>query len=168
MRKVETTLTGVYRIVPNISEDFRGSFTETYNREFFRKEGLDVEFVQDDISISSNNVLRGLHGDDKTYKLVSCVYGRVYLVVVNCDRSSDEFGKWESFILSEENKNIIFIPPMYANGYYVLSDRAIFTYKQSTFYGEAKQFAYRWDDGLFNIWWPCKAPLLSERDGERK
>ena len=67
-------------------------------------------------------------------------------------------------ILSEENKNMIFIPPMYANGYYVLSDRTIFTYKQSTFYGEAKQFAYRWNDGLFNIWWPCKSPLLSERD----
>ena len=166
MKKIDTKLKGVYRIVPDIVEDFRGSFTETYNKKLFSEMGLNVEFVQDDISISQFNVLRGLHGDDRTYKLVSCIYGKVYLVVVNCDEDSEDYGKWEAFTLTEESKNMVFIPPKFANGYYVLSDKAIFGYKQSTVYGEAAQFSYRWNDGRFGIYWPCIKPILSERDGK--
>ena len=105
-----------------------------------------------------------MHGDPGTFKLVQCVSGSVYAVIVNCDETSEDFGKWESFILSEENKHQLYIPPMYGNGYYVLSDVAVYTYKQSTYYGEYKQFTYKWNDERFGIKWPAKAMIISERD----
>lgn len=164
MKISETELKGVYLISPEIYEDFRGAFVETYNEEKYREHGIAVKFVQDDLSISDHNVLRGLHGDGETYKLVSCVYGKIYLVVVNCDEKSDEYRKWQSFTLSAESRKQIFIPPNFANGYYVLSEKAIFSYKQSTDYVPGKQFSYKWNDPQLGIWWPCKTPLLSERD----
>jgi len=161
----QTDLKGVMKITPDIYEDFRGSFIETYNRQEFWEHGLKEDFVQDDLSVSANNVLRGLHGDTRTHKLVSCIYGRIYFVVVNCDVNSDEYGKWESFILSGTNRVHIYIPPKFANGYYVLSGEAVFSYKQSTYYTDSgKQFSYKWDDKRFGIWWPCREPLLSGRD----
>lgn len=164
MKFIKTELENVLLIEPCIVEDFRGSFTEVYNEKEFYENGIKVKFVQDDVSISTNNVLRGLHGDLKTHKIVSCIYGRIYLVVLNCDEKSEQYGKWQSFILSEENKKQIYIPPKFANGYYVLSDKAIFSYKQSTYYGEAKQFSVKWNDDRYNIWWPCVQPCLSPRD----
>lgn len=164
MIKKETKLKGVYEIIPTVSEDYRGSFTETYNKENYLKNGLAAEFVQDDISISYRNVLRGLHGDGDTYKLVSCIYGRIYLVVLNYDLESEQYGRWQSFILSEENKKQIYIPPNFANGYYVLSGQAIFSYKQSTYYSGENQFSCKWNDPRFQIEWPCEHPCLSKRD----
>lgn len=164
MKISDTNLKGVYVISPDIYEDYRGSFVETYNEERYRKYGITVKFLQDDLSISDHNVLRGLHGDEETHKLVSCVYGKIYLVVMNCDKRTDQYKKWQSFILSAESRKQIYIPPNFANGYYVLSDKAIFSYKQSTNYVSERQFSFKWNDPKLGIWWPCKAPLLSERD----
>lgn len=166
MLKVETTsLSGVYLVKPNAHEDKRGNFYETYNRREYQIAGMGVEFVQDDISASVKGVLKGMHGDYGTYKLVQCVYGEVYAVILNCDESSRDFGKWQSFVLSHENKYQIYIPPMYGNGYYVLSDFAVYSYKQSTYYGDYKQFTYKWNDKRFGIRWPGEPGILSERDG---
>ena len=151
-------------IKPGIHEDARGNFYETYNEDAYFQAGLTAKFVQDDVSNSVRGVLKGMHGDAGTYKLVQCVYGSVYAVVLNCDETSSEFGKWESFILSDENRYQLYIPPMYGNGYFVLSDKAIYTYKQSTYYGEYKQFTYKWNDERFNIEWPGAAAVISERD----
>ena len=123
-----------------------------------------MKFVQDDISVSSKNVLRGIHGDDQTWKLVSCLYGKFYLVVVNCDKQSIDFGKWQSFVLSDKSRLQVLVPPKYGNAHLVLSDMTIFHYKQSTYYEPSKQFTYKWDDSQLNIWWPIKNLILSQRD----
>jgi len=137
---------------------------ETYNKELYYNAGITVEFVQDDISVSYKNVLRGIHGDAKTWKLVSCLLGRFYLVVVNCDQHSPDFGKWQSFSLSDSNRLQVVVPPKYGVAHLVMSEKAIFHYKQSTYYDRASQFTYRWDEPAFNIHWPVQYPVLSERD----
>ena len=93
-----------------------------------------MKFLQDDISVSSQHVLRGIHGDAETWKLISCMYGKFYLVVVNCDNDSPDFGKWQSFVLSDRNRHQVLIPPKHGNGHLVLSEKAIFHYKQNTYY----------------------------------
>ena len=137
---------------------------EIYNEELYRKNGIEVKFVQDDISVSTKNVLRGIHGDYQTYKLLSCLHGKLYFVVVNCDTDSADFGKWQSFTLSDVNRLQVLVPPKYGNGHLVLSDVTIFHYKQSTYYNPKIQFTYKWDDPKFNIRWPTKKPILSQRD----
>ncbi len=160
----ETKLPEVKLIRPYVFEDFRGHYVETYNEAEYRANGIDVHFVQDDISISSHNVLRGIHGDQETWKLVSCLHGRFYLVVVNCDQDSDNFGQWEGFTLSEHNRLQVLIPPKHGNGHLVLSEQALFHYKQNIYYNPRGQFTYRWDDPQFDIWWPVGQPMLSRRD----
>jgi dTDP-4-dehydrorhamnose 3,5-epimerase len=164
--KIEKTgLGGVLRVIPpTIFEDHRGSYIETYNEKIYKEAGVDIHFVQDDISMSRKNVLRGIHGDVETWKLVSCLYGEFYLVVVNCDKDSSDFGKWESFNLSDKNRNQVLIPPKYGNGHLILSEQAIFHYKQSTYYNPKGQFTYKWNDPQLKISWPVKEPILSERD----
>ena len=164
METGKTNLEGVLQIKPDVFEDHRGEYVETYNEELYRKNGIDIKFVQDDISVSAKNVLKGIHGDAETWKLVSCLYGKFYLVVVNCDIDSENFGKWQSFVLSEANRLQVLVPPKYGNAHLILSDKAIFHYKQSTYYDPSRQFTYKWNDPRFNIWWPIKNPILSPRD----
>jgi dTDP-4-dehydrorhamnose 3,5-epimerase len=168
MEVSNTKLKGVLLIKLDVFEDFRGEYVETYNEALYRENGIDVKFIQDDISVSSRNVLRGIHGDRETWKLISCLYGKFYLVVVNGDSKSSDFGKWQSFVLSDKNRMQVLAPPNYGNAHLVLSDTAIFHYKQSTYYDRSKQFTYRWDDPRFNIWWPIKTPTLSKRDEDGK
>jgi dTDP-4-dehydrorhamnose 3,5-epimerase len=123
-----------------------------------------VRFIEDDISVSRRDVLRGIHGDAKTWKLVSCLHGSFYLAVVNCDEKSKAFGQWVSFTLSDRNRYQVLIPPHHGNGHVVLSDWAVFHYKQSEYYDPARQFTYRWDDPRLKIWWPIRSPILSKRD----
>ena len=162
----KTTLTDVLLIKPEIFEDFRGTYVETYNEEEYFKHGITQKFVQDDISTSTKGVLRGLHGDAETWKLISCMYGKFYFVVVNCDENSVDFGKWQSFTLSAENQYQVLVPPMHGNGHFILSDVAIFHYKQTSYYNPKGQFTYKWDDPRLGIWWPTKNPMLSRRDEE--
>lgn len=164
MKLCNTSLTGVYLIKPDIFEDFRGNYTEVYNLKAYKEAGINADFIQDDLSTTYKGVLRGMHGDPKTSKLVQCAYGRIYQVVLNCNPESEEFGKWEAFILTSENRHQVYIPPMFGNGFYVLSDVAVYNYKQTTYYGAAKQFTYKWNDPKFNIYWPDQNPILSERD----
>jgi len=160
----KTNLDGVLLIRPDSFEDHRGEYVETYSEKIYYEAGVNVRFVQDDYSVSSKNVLRGIHGDSATWKLVSCPFGKYYLVVLNCDESSRDFGKWDSFVLSDRNKKQVLIPPGFGNGHLILSDIAIFSYKQSAYYNPGTQFSYRWNDSKFNIWWPIQNPILSRRD----
>jgi dTDP-4-dehydrorhamnose 3,5-epimerase len=164
--KVETTgLKGVLAITPPTNfEDFRGSYVETYNRELFHAAGITQDFIQDDISTSSRGVLRGIHGDGKTWKLISCLYGTFYFVVVNNDPESDEYKKSITLTLSDRNRLQILVPPKFGNGHLVLSHEAIFHYKQTTTYDRASQFTIKWDDPDYGIWWPTTSPILSQRD----
>lgn len=160
----KTKLKGVLEIQPSIFADFRGQFVGTYNERIYKKRGIKIKFVEDDISISKKNVLRGIHVDSKAWKLVSCILGKIYVVIVNCDEKSKDFGKWQRFLLSEKNKKQILIPPKYGCVHLVLSKKAIFTYKQSEYYNPKRQSTYLWNDQRFKIKWPIKNPILSERD----
>jgi len=165
MIKVEKTkLEGVLLIKPEIFEDFRGMYVSPYNKSDFEKAGIPVNFVCEDYSVSTKGVLRGVHADSDNWKLISCHRGRFYFVVVNCDKDSKEFGKWESFILSEDNNLQVLVPPKFGNGHFVLSDEAMFHYLQSNYYDPSRQTSYRYDDPQFNISWPTKNPILSQRD----
>jgi dTDP-4-dehydrorhamnose 3,5-epimerase len=161
----KTALDGVLQITPPTRfEDWRGEYVELYNEALYRAAGIDVTFIQDDISVSSQHVLRGIHGDAETWKLVSCLHGRFYLVVVNWDASSPQYRQWVSFTLSEQNRQQVLIPPKFGNGHLVLSAAAIFHYKQTSYYNRAGQFTLCWDDPALGIWWPLRNPLLSQRD----
>lgn len=149
---------------PTVFEDFRGTYVETYNERLYVDAGITVKFVQDDISVSSRHVLRGIHGDAETWKLISCLHGKFYLVVLNWDRASPQFGQWEAFVLSDQNRRQVLVPPKFGNGHLVLSDEAIFHYKQSTYYNLAGQFTCLWNDPGLNIWWPVRHPIVSQRD----
>jgi len=160
----KTSLDGVLLVKPAVFEDHRGWYVEIYNEKVYRQHGITQRFVQDDISVSTRGVLRGIHGDAETWKLISCLHGRFYLVVVNCDQESKDFGKWQSFVLSEHNRHQVLVPPKFGNGHLVLSDVTIFHYKQSTYYHPEGQFTYVWNDPRLKLWWPAKSPIVSMRD----
>ena len=161
----DTSLEGVKLIYPSTNfEDFRGSYIELYNEPLYREAGIDIPFIQDDISSSRKHVLRGIHGDQSTWKLVSCLHGAFYLMVLNNDPESQQYKKWEAFTLSEVNRTQVLIPPKFGNGHVVLSDHAIFHYKQNTLYDRSGQFTIIWNDPSFGFWWPIGNPILSIRD----
>ncbi len=165
MKVEKTKLDGVLQITPpTLFEDWRGEYVETYNEQLYREQGIEVQFVQDDISVSDRHVLRGLHGDANTWKLISCLYGKFYLVVVNNDPESPQYRQWASFVLSDANRKQVLIPPKFGNGHLVLSDKAVFHYKQNTYYDRAGQFTLLWNDPELDLWWPVPNPLVSRRD----
>jgi len=165
----KTKLDGVLLIKPKVFEDFRGNYTMTYNQkeylEAFKEHGIkEVTFVEDDISTSSKNVLRGIHGDVNTAKLISCLQGKFYLVIVNNIPDHHQYGQWISFTLSESNRWQVYVPEGFGNGHLVMSDSAIFSYKQNSYYNPEGQFTLLWNDSKLNIWWPIKDPIISQRD----
>jgi len=160
-------------IQPSIYHEYRGMITTTYHADYYdrllpaneRNEGL--KFNHDRYSKSKQNVLRGLHYDDKTWKLISCPHGKLYLVVLDLREKQPNYGKWESFIIGPETGTQVLIPPMFANGHYVMEDNSIFQYKlayQGEYYDDDKQGTVFWNDKRFNIDWPTENPILSKRD----
>lgn len=160
----ETNLPGVKIITPTFFEDFRGQYIELYNKELYKSKGIDIDFVEEDLSVTTKYALKGIHGDDCTTKLVSCLYGSFYLVVVNYDQDSEYFGEWQSFTLSDTKRMQILIPPKYGNGHISLTNKCLFYYKQSYSYDINRQFSIRYDDDRFNIFWPVKPINISRRD----
>jgi dTDP-4-dehydrorhamnose 3,5-epimerase len=165
VKVTKTELDGVLLIDPPTKfEDFRGEYVEIYNRDIYREAGVTQEFLQDDISVSSRHVLRGFHGDSKTWKLISCLYGKFYVVVLNWDPESPQYRRWQGFTLSDKNRLQVLIPPKFGNSHLVLSDMAIFHYKQTTEYDRASQFTVLWNDPTLKVWWPIQNPIVSQRD----
>lgn len=160
----ETKLKGVYSIIPNVFKDHRGSYIEIYNKEFYDQNNVKINFIQDDVSISKKGVLRGVHGDNKTHKLITCLHGELQLIVVNNDEKSDDFKKWISFDMSSQNIKHILVPPKFGNGHLVTSDFAIFHYKQNTQYDRESQFTIKWNDTSYGFGWKNNNPILSTRD----
>ena len=159
----DTNLNGVKIVTTDRYEDYRGELGGVYDAEKYMSVGLDAKFVYDSVSMSYKNVLRGIHGDSETTKLVQCLYGTVYAVIVNCNEASPDFGQWQGFILSDKNHKQLYVPPLYGNSYYALSESVIYTYKQTKPYSD-NQFTYAWNDPRFNIRWPSDNPILSPRD----
>jgi dTDP-4-dehydrorhamnose 3,5-epimerase len=149
---------------PEVFYDYRGEYIETYNEQKYN-EYKKINFVQDDVSISRKDVLRGLHGDNKTWKLIQCLYGSIMVVIVDCNKNSKTYYKHSTFHLNDKNLLQILIPPNYANGHLCISDKCIFSYKQSEYYnGSEQQFTVLWNDPDLNIKWPITNPILSLRD----
>lgn len=157
-------------IQPEIFYDFRGEYVETWNIKNYKIfDKGNITFKQDDISVSSKHILRGLHGDFETWKLVQCTYGSLLQVIVDMRSDSKTYLKYEMFSITDKNRNQILIPPGFANGHLVMSEIGIFSYKQSTLYvGADAQFTVRWDDPKLNIPWPITNPILSLRDKNAK
>ncbi len=162
----KTILDEVMLIRPSRFEDHRGTYVETYNIEDYKNNGIAIKFLRDDISTSGKNVLRGIHYDDKTWKLIQCMYGRIYFVVVDMRSRSPQYLKWVSFDLSDENRHQVLVPPGFGNGHLVLSDSCIFHYKMSEYYDPANEKGVKWDDPKLGIPWPVTAPILSEKDSK--
>ncbi|EJY5527244.1 dTDP-4-dehydrorhamnose 3,5-epimerase family protein [Campylobacter jejuni] len=161
-------LKGVYIITPNKFSDLRGDIWTAFTDEHLSKLVPDgIKFKHDKFINSHFNVLRGIHGDVKTYKLVTCVYGEVHQVVVDCRKDSSTYLKWEKFIISPKNQQLILLPPNMGNSHYVSSKEAVYYYKlayEGEYMDAPDQFTYAWNDKRIAIDWPTNSPILSERD----
>jgi dTDP-4-dehydrorhamnose 3,5-epimerase len=163
----KTPLEGLVVIAPEVFEDERGYFFESYNLDRFRREGLDSVFVQDNESRSRKGVLRGLHFQRAPFaqgKLVRVILGAVLDVAVDIRPGSSTFGKWHSVILSEENKLMYWIPAGLAHGFLTLEDHTVFSYKCTQVYHRESEGCIRWNDPELGIDWGPDEPLVSARD----
>jgi len=167
--KISNEFNEVLVIQPAIFEDSRGNIFTSFNKDIYENKILPskLEFKHDKFAESRKNVLRGLHGDFKTWKLVSCVYGEIFEVIVDMRIDSPTYLKWEGYILNASEYKQILIPPGFVNGYYVKTKKAVFHYKlayEGEYFDADKQMTVSWDDIRFNIKWPCKRPILQARD----
>ena len=153
---------------PSVGIDSRGTIFTTYDKNIYDKYlPDDLSFIHDKFAESKNNVLRGLHGDTKTWKLVSCVCGEIFQVIADMCPDSTTYLKWDSWILNDKNKLQVLIPPNFVNGYYVISEDATFHYKlayEGEYFDVKDQKVVKWNDTRLNIKWPCKYPVLQARD----
>lgn len=164
---------GLYIVKPKVFEDSRGYFFETYQYEDFKNAGLDMVFVQDNQSSSTKGVLRGLHFQKKypQGKLVRVIYGKVFDVAIDLRIHSSTYGQSFGVVLSEEEKNMFYIPQGFAHGFLVLSDRAEFAYKCTDYYHPEDEGGIIWNDKTLAIDWPIiegMKILISERDKNQK
>ena len=169
MKVTPTAIPDVWVIEPKVFGDARGFFFESYNRRAFKEAtGLDVDFVQDNHSKSTQGVLRGLHyqlSPRAQGKLVRVVQGEVFDVAVDLRKSSPTFGRWVGDILSAENRKQLWIPPGFAHGFLTLSDTAEFLYKTTDYYSPEHERCICWDDSRIAIAWPLHTkPRVSDKD----
>ena len=169
MEIVKTSIEGLVIIQPKVFEDERGYFMESYKESFIKENFPNIHFIQDNESKSSYGVLRGLHFQKSPFeqsKLVRVTQGKVFDVAVDLRKSSPTYGKWESFILSEENKKQILIPKGFAHGFLCLSEENIIHYKVDQIYKPDLDSGIRFDDNELGIEWPIKKNdiIISKKD----
>ena len=159
---------GIWIIKPSISNDLRGNIWTSFLKDEIECLLPDeLYFKHDKFSESKMNVLRGIHGDNKSWKLVTCVYGEIHQVVVDCREESATYLKWDKFIINKENQISVLIPPQMGTGYSVCSDVAVYHYKlayEGEYIDADSQFSLKWDDPKLAVDWPTSNPILSERD----
>lgn len=171
MNVLKTPLSGALVIEPKVFADDRGFFLESYNEKTFTDAGIPNKFVQDNHSFSKRGVLRGLHYqvEKPQGKLVRVISGEVLDVFVDLRRSSVSFKRWRGVKLSGENRRMVWIPPGFAHGFYVLSDGAHVLYKATQFYFPELERTLLWNDPELSIEWESqKQPLLSDKDKKGK
>ena len=166
MEFIQTEIPDIILIKPNVIEDHRGFFMESYHIEKFKIGGINCTFVQDNHAKSVQNTLRGLHFQVQypQAKLLRCLKGKVFDVAVDIRQDSPYFGKWVGEELSEENRYQLYIPEGFAHGYYVMSETAEIAYKCSEFYHLQDEQGIRWNDPEIAIKWPSQNPILSAKD----
>lgn len=166
MKIIETSLKDAVIIEPRVFKDERGYFFEVYQKSRYQEMGIEQDFVQDNRSKSTKNVLRGLHFQKKKPqgKLVSVTEGVVFDVAVDLRPDSASFGQHHSVILSEDNFLQFYIPPGFAHGFCVLSDTASFQYKCTDYYDPSDECGLIWNDQDLGIEWPVSDPVVSAKD----
>lgn len=168
MKIISTSIPDVLLIEPQVFQDERGFFLESYQKKKFKEAGIDADFVQDNHSKSCHGTLRGLHYQihQPQGKLVRVVAGEVFDVAVDIRRHSPTFGQWVGDYLSAENKRILWVPPGFAHGFYVTSPDAEVLYKASDYYAPQWERSIIWNDPMIDIRWPIQggSPVLSTKD----
>lgn len=167
MKVIDTHIEGLKIIEPRVFEDARGFFFESYNKEVLKKNGIETTFLQDNLSKSQKNVLRGLHFQKPPFdqvKLVQVIKGAVYDVAVDIRVGSPTFGQYYGIELSEYNKKQFYIPSGFAHGFLTLEDNTIFSYKCSNVYNVESEGSIKWDDEKIGIKWNCNQPIISDKD----
>lgn len=169
MKFIPSAIPDIILIQPKVFGDHRGFFMETWQRNIFAENGIDYDFVQDNHSKSAHGILRGLHYqiEQAQGKLVRVVEGSVFDVAVDMRRSSSTFGQWVGYELSAENSHMLWVPPGFAHGFYVMSDSAEFVYKCTDYYAPEYEQSLLWNDPALAIDWPLvdgEAPILSDKD----
>lgn len=171
MRFIPQKIPDVILIEPQVFPDKRGFFLESYHKERYLTAGIQADFVQDNHSASSGGVLRGLHYQiqQPQGKLVRVIAGELYDVAVDLRRHSSTFGHWVGLTLSSKTNNQLWVPPGFAHGFYVLSERADVLYKATDYYAPQWERTLLWDDPALGIGWPVKvgeSPILSSKDAQ--
>ncbi|MBI4389792.1 MAG: dTDP-4-dehydrorhamnose 3,5-epimerase [Nitrospinae bacterium] len=166
MRAIKTSLDGVVLVEPKVYRDERGFFLESYVKRKYLELGIGGEFVQDNHSASTRNVLRGLHfqANRGQAKLVRVLRGEIFDVAVDVRRGSPSFGQWTGHRLSAENMLQMYLPVGFAHGFCVLSDYAEVVYKCTDYYSPGDERGIIWNDPDIGIEWPVDSPILSEKD----
>lgn len=166
MKIIQTALPEVLVIEPQLFGDARGFFTETFHLQRYQAAGIDLPFVQDNLSRSRQGSLRGLHLQNPRPqgKLVSVLEGEVYDVAVDVRVGSPTFGKWVGTTLSAENRRQMWVPPGFAHGFCVTSESALFFYKCTDLYSPESELGILYNDPALGIPWPVRTPLLSDKD----
>ena len=160
---VDPDIAGLVGFEPDVFHDVRGEYINTFNTKDYAF--LNEEFVEDDFSVSRKNVLRGMHGDPETKKLIQCLHGSILLGVADLRADSPSYLHTRLYALNDKNRHQVLVPEGCVNGHLVLSDSCIFSYKQTKLYsGAANQISVRYDDPWLEIPWRVENPLLSERD----
>ena len=163
---IKTVLPEVVIVEPRVFRDKRGFFMETFNSKVYSDNGINVNFVQDNHSRSSKNILRGLHYqlNHAQDKLIQVIRGKIFDVAVDIRVGSSNFGKWVGVELSEENNRQLFVPKGFAHGFCVLSDIVDVTYKCSDFYAPQDEYGVLWSCPELGVDWPVTEPVLSQKD----
>ena len=166
MQIVETTIPDVLLLKPDVYRDERGFFLETYREEFLKEQNIEVHFVQDNLSKSQKNTVRGLHYqiERQQDKLLMVMQGAILDVAVDLREGSATFGKYVGMELSADNKHLVFIPKGFAHGFSVLSDDALVYYKCSDYYHPEGERGLLWNDPALGIDWKVADPIISEKD----
>ena len=149
---------------PDVYTDFRGDLWTIWNKDKFEPQ---LDFNHDKVSTSRKHVLRGIHGDSKSWKLITCLYGEMYFVIVDNRPESPNYLKWDSLILDNKTRKSVLVPPQFGNAFLVLSEDSVFHYKWAYPGGYPDvedQFTLKWNDSRLNIDWPISNPMLQKRD----
>lgn len=171
MEIIKTRLKDLVILKPKVFADERGYFFESYNQKLFHGAGLNLNFVQDNQSLSQQGVLRGLHFQNQPHaqgKLVRVITGAVYDVAVDIRKDSPTYGEWFGVELTEDNKWMMYVPEGFAHGFLTLKNNTIFSYKCTNFYNKESEDCILWNDPNLNIEWKVKDPILSAKDLEGK
>ena len=155
---------GVKIFEPDVFTDFRGDLWTTWKKDEFL---YDIEFNHDKVSTSRKNVLRGIHGDFKSHKLITCLYGQLFFILVDNRKDSKTYLQHQSMILDDRKRKMVLVPPGVGNGFLVLSEDSVFSYKwayKGKYPDVENQFTIKWNDKRLNIDWPIANPILQQRD----